>query len=132
LWSLCFLSLSTSRQLSSPRNADTEYENEAYTKYLQQLEKESGFQDIKELQEEIKKVDDLFLLAALQDQASLSSNPERAEQLEAEEDALKKQFLSMEEERKRLKREKEELKRDNEKLENIEKLHAPLCLPSLE
>jgi uncharacterized protein YqiB (DUF1249 family) len=44
-------------------------------------------------------------------------------QLEGDEEALRKQLLSMEEERKRLKREKEELERDSEKLQNIEKLY---------
>jgi hypothetical protein len=37
---------------------------------------------------------------------------------------LRKQLLSTEEERKRLKREKEELQRDSEKLQNIEKLYV--------
>jgi hypothetical protein len=45
-------------------------------------------------------------------------------QLEGEEETLRKQLLSTEEERKRLKREKEELQRDSEKLQNIEKLYV--------
>lgn len=52
-------------------------------------------------------------------------------QLEGDEEALRKQLLSMEEERKRLKREKEELERDSEKLQNIEKLYVVDWLASL-